>query len=113
MDPTTERPREIEVRNYTYPGGITYVAPDSQLGFWRTGEGKRVSLGEVIAGADDEAKARVLEANRRAIGEIIAAANVAKLDGDGATAQRQIAAARRLCAEIGNQFPAMSWAPAS
>ena len=85
--------------------------PTPDVPYWRDGEGRRVTLGMVIAGRDRGGRERAVEQHAEAVSRIVHAAGAAVLEGRDGPARTLAAHASKLCGELVGLWPSGSDAP--
>jgi hypothetical protein len=95
----------IEVANYLWPAGIAVNPPSAQIPYWRTLAERRLHYRDVVLGQDADAASRIGALHAAAIAELVREAEAARSQRDGVAMRAHVAAAARLCNEVGGQAP--------
>jgi hypothetical protein len=99
----------LEVRNFSWPGGVGLQPPSPEAPYWRTARGERLSLATALAGAGEGTQRIVLEAHARAVAELTRAAGESRLSQTDRHCRPLATAASRLCGELTGLWPDRSW----
>ena len=97
--------RTIEVANYLWPAGIAVSPPTVEIPYWRTLAERRLHYRDVVLGQNLEAASRIAALHGAAIAKLIGAAEAARYRRGGVAMRAHVAAAARLCNEVGGQAP--------